>query len=288
MFNKKHKDFKLSFLLALFLGWSSMGWIDPFVDKVREGNLLYHNGKYDEALDKYVNAQINSPNIPQLDFNIADTQYKRGKYSEAAQLFEKVIKSEDVEMKVQSSFNMGNTMYRQGKMKEALECYKKTLDFIDEAEQNGSSELEFLENDAKYNYEYVERKMREEEQRQQSRNEKEQPKEEDQKKDDEQTDKNKGKDKEEQKPQKDKEPSEQESTQEKNETEKDEDISQSRKDKQKDQSLEQQLQKPENQRQMSKEEAERLLEALNQSEKEARVIKRDTQRLQHKSVGKDW
>ena len=46
-----------------------------------------------------MNAQIDSREIPQLDFNIADVQYKRGKYNEASQLFEKVIKSDDIGMK---------------------------------------------------------------------------------------------------------------------------------------------------------------------------------------------
>ena len=41
-------------------------------------------------------------------------------------------------------------------------------------------------------------------------------------------------------------------------------------------------------KQMSKEEAERLLDALNQSEKEARAMVRDKQHFQHKSVEKDW
>ena len=132
MFNKKTKGYKLSFSIVLLLSWSSLGWIDPLADKIREGNQLYQDGNYDGALDKYVNAQIDSPEIPQLDFNIADVQYKRSKYNEASQLFEKVIKSDDIGMKAKSSFNLGNTLYRQGKMKEALECYKKTVDYINE------------------------------------------------------------------------------------------------------------------------------------------------------------
>ena len=96
MFNKKNKGYKLSFSIVLLLSWSSIGWIDPLADKIREGNQLYQDGNYDGALDKYVNAQIDSPKIPQLDFNIADVQYKRGKYNEASQLFEKVIKSDDI------------------------------------------------------------------------------------------------------------------------------------------------------------------------------------------------
>ncbi len=277
----------MSFFLALLLGWSSIGWIDPLADKIREGNQLYLDGNYDGALDEYVNAQIDSPKIPQLDFNIADVQYKRGKYSEAAQLFEKVIKSDASVMKAKSSFNMGNTMYRQGKMKEALECYKKTVDCINETIST-AEELDALKNDAKYNYEFVDKKMKEQQQKQQNQDQKDKQQKEDQDKKDKQSGENKGEDKEKQKPQQDKQPPAPENKQEKNENEKDKNHGQSDKDKQKDQPQEQQQQRPQEMKQMSKEEAERLLDALNQSEKEARAMVRDTQHSQHKSVEKDW
>lgn len=284
MFCKKHKDFKFSIFLALLLCWSSIGWIDPLADKVREGNLLYHSGKYDEAFDKYVNAQINSAGMPQLDFNIANAQYKRDKYNEAAQLFEKAIKSGNLETKAKASFNMGNTFYRQGRMKEALDCYKKAVDFVDEAETREGSKLSALKDEAKYNYEYVEKKMKEQEQKQKNQGQKDQQQKEDSKKDDEQSNKNKGKDEEEQKSKEDKKQSESQNTQEKNEDKKDEPLNRHNEDK----PLEQRLPQHQEQKQMSREEAERLLDALNQSEKEARTTKRDAQRLQHKSVEKDW
>ena len=282
-----NKCYKFNFLLVLLLGWSSIGWIDPLADKVREGNQLYQDGNYDGALDKYVNAQIDSPETPQLDFNIADVQYKRGKHSEAAQLFEKVIKSDDIGMKAKSSFNLGNTLYRQGKMKEALECYKKTVDYINETTPT-PSELDALKNDAKYNYEYVEKKMKEQQQKQQNQDQKDQQQKEDQDKKDDQSGEKKGEGKEKQESQKEKQQPAPENTQEKNENKKDENHSQSDKDKQKDQPEEQQQRRPQEMKQMSKEEAERLLDALNQSEKEARAMVRDTQHFQHKSVEKDW
>ncbi len=288
IFNKKMKHCKLSFFVVVLFGGVSLGWIDPLADKVREGNKLYHATKYDEALDKYVNAQVDSPDAFQLDFNIANAQYKRNKYHEAARLYEKVFSSDDREMKAKSSFNMGNTLYRQGKMKEALEWYKKTVDFIDEIENRTGHELDTLKNDAKYNYEYVERKMQENEQKQQDQDEKDRQQEEQNENDEQQSGNNKDGEGESQESQKDKQEHGQENNGKEHKDEKEDNREQPDNEKQKDTHSGQQQPQPRGQRQMTKEEAERFLEALNHAEKETRLIKRDNQRSQHKSVEKDW
>ncbi len=307
MVNKKSKMCKFGFFVTVFLGLVSIGWIDPMADKVREGNELYHRGVYEDALDKYVNAQINSPQTTQLDFNIADTQYQRKKYDEAAQLFEKVVKSGDPELKAKASFNMGNTLYRQGKMKESMECYKKAVDYADEVKSSNDPAIDTLKNDARYNYEYVERKMKENQQKQQEQeqNEQQQKQEDEDKKEDQRPKEGKDEEKEKQEPQEPQEPQndKQEPTPEptpksdeqkkehsqeqpdKDKQEKDE----QEKNKQEGQRSEQpQPQQPQGQGQMSKEEAGRLLDALDHAEKETRQLMRDKQRLQHKSVEKDW
>ncbi|MBW7898905.1 MAG: tetratricopeptide repeat protein [Candidatus Brocadia sapporoensis] len=291
MIYRKGKIYKFGYFMTPFLIVTSLGWIDPLADKVREGNQLYHKGAYEDALDKYVDAQVHAPQVSQLDFNIADTQYQRKKYDEAARLFGKIVQSDDPEMQAKASFNMGNTLYRQGKMKEAMECYKKAVDFTDELEYKGDEAMNSLKNDARYNYEYVERKMKEDERKQQEQNQKENEQKQDtrDKKEDQHQKEDKDEEKEKNEPQNDKQEPGQKNTQKNDDDAREDKQDQSDKDKEKDQHAEQpQPMQPQGQRQMSKEEAERFLDALNHAEKETRQMLKDKQRLQHKSVEKDW
>jgi len=301
--NNKGNMRKSGFYMRVFLVLVSLGWIDPLADKVREGNELYHRGAYDDALDKYVNARIDSPPLPQLDFNIAGTQYQRKKYDEAAQLFDKVVQSGNPEMQAKASFNMGNTLYRQGKMKEAMEYYKKAVDLADGLGYKGDESIDALKNDARYNYEFVERKIKENEQKQQQQgqDQEQNQKEQDQDQNDQQQKQDDKNNKEDQRQKEDKnEEKEQDKSQQNKQEPSPENTPESdgqNKEQQahpdKNKQKEQQAQQPQptphqGQRQMSKEEAERFLDALNHAEKETRQEMRDKQRLQHKSVEKDW
>ncbi|MBF0494694.1 MAG: tetratricopeptide repeat protein, partial [Candidatus Omnitrophica bacterium] len=58
-------------------------------DKVKEGNKLYGDKKYDEALVKYNDAQIESPNSPEVFFNMGNVFYRQKKYKEAVEAYRK-------------------------------------------------------------------------------------------------------------------------------------------------------------------------------------------------------
>ncbi len=296
MFNKVKRNYGTQFFAVLLLGSLSLGWIDPTADKIREGNQSYRNGKYDEAYGRYAEIQESAPGLPQVDFNMADALYKKGKFDEAARLFQKVAGSDNTELQAKSSYNIGNTMYKQGKMKESLEWYKKALDAIEETSSPLNNDLATLRNDVKYNYEYVDKKMKEMEQKKQDKEQNEQEEDDKQKQEDKQSGKNDKDNQKDKEPQKENNPEnkedqqQQQQQQQQQDDEKKEPNQRLEKDKQKEQTGKQQQQPQPNpdQKQMTKEAAERLLDAINQSEKEARNVKKDEQKLQHRSVDKDW
>lgn len=117
--------------------------------KVKQGNRLYEKENYDEAVKKYTDAQIDMPESPELFFNIADILYKQRKFAEAEKMFEKSVPKADTGLEAKIYYNIGDCRYRQGDLRGSLDYYKKAL------------ELDPKDEDAKYNIEFVEKKIKE-------------------------------------------------------------------------------------------------------------------------------
>lgn len=111
--------------------------------KIRAGNSAYKKGKYDQALEKYREAQIAAPASPEIQYNIGDALYKTENMDEAAAAYNKALASKDKNVRGAAYYNLGNAAYRQQKIDEAVGHYKKAL------------ELNPADRDAKYNLEYI-------------------------------------------------------------------------------------------------------------------------------------
>ncbi len=125
------------------IGWGSL-W-----GKNRKGNKLYERGQYDEALKVYRDAQLESPESPQLHYNIGNALYRKRKFQEAAEEYQKALRSDQPLLQEQTYYNLGNSAYRQGKLTDAIQFYKKAL------------QLKPDDMDAKYNLEFVRKKLKE-------------------------------------------------------------------------------------------------------------------------------
>ncbi len=143
---------KLAWIILLSLFYiSTIGWIwsSPSVKKNKEAIRLYSEGKIDEALSKWRDAQIDSPDKNELHYNIGDVLHLQKKYKDALNEYEKALDSKDAAIQAKTYYNMGNTSYRMGKLPEAIGYYKKALDVNPD------------DKDAKYNIEFVRKKIKE-------------------------------------------------------------------------------------------------------------------------------
>ena len=275
IFSTKLRIFIIS-LACLFL----IGWIDPAADKNEEGRQRYNEGEYGEAISKFTDAQLHLPESDSLNFNIANTHYKIGKLPEAEKSYKDILDSKDVTLKAKANYNMGNTMYKQGKFNEALDFYKKAIKLTGKESGVNGDEIKGVREDAKYNYEFVQKKMEEMKKEQQEREEKEEQEKQEQEKQD---DQKQGEEQEE------KNPDQQEQQQQEKEQE---EQGKGNKGKQ-----EKELPPPENEKspsqpyekkEMTKEEAERILDALRQSERSARDMQEKEEESAQFMIEKDW
>ena len=125
------------FITALVLGQI----LGPVKERAtREGNERYHEGKLDEALQSYTQAQVEYPEAPELHYNIGNVQYRKGDREKALEEYTAAL-GDKSETARRASFNSGNVHYTGEKWKEAVKAYSDALR-IDPSDVDARQNLE--------------------------------------------------------------------------------------------------------------------------------------------------
>ena len=222
---------------------------------IREGNELFEKQDFEKAEVEYRKAADKKANSFEAAFNMADALYKQKKYDEALEQFSALAKQEtDKERLGEIYHNIGNTLLAMEKTDESIEAYKNSLRNRPASEQT------------KYNLEFAGHKQQQDQQNQ------------DQNKDNQDQNKDQNQDQ-----------------QDQNKDQQNKDRQDQNKDQQNknDQNKDQHQQHPQQQQgKISKEDAERLLEALQNDEKnvQEKVQKQKAQEQKAKKmkIEKDW
>ncbi len=225
-----------------------MGMAQNEKSLVRKGNRDYKKGDFSEAELQYRKSIEKNNKTQEGKFNLGDALYKQGKYDEAAGTFQNLSNEKpDKDLKAKSFYNQGNALLKAEKYQESANAYKESLKI------NPNDE------DARYNYVYALSKLRQQQQQQQ------------------QQDKNK-------KDNKDKNKDQQKNQDKKDDKKTDKNQQQNQNQQQKDQKdQKEQAQQPK----ISKEDAERMLQAVNNDEKELqkKMAKKEGARVR---IEKQW
>jgi Ca-activated chloride channel family protein len=283
-FRTKLRIFIIPLACALLIGW-----IDPASDKNEEGIRLYNEKSYDEAISKFADAQLHLQKSDLLEFNIANTHYQEGKLPEAEKAYKSALRSKNITLKAKANYNMGNTLYKQGKLNEALDFYKKAIELTGDKADKKDDEIKGIKEDAKYNYEFVQKKMEEMKKEQQERQDQEEQEKEDKEEEDKQEEQKQG-----DQPPEEKDPEDQDQKkdheQQKQDEEKEDKGNQGGQQKEQPPEAEKKesLPQPHEKREMTKEEAERILDALRQSEESAREMKEKENESAQFETEKNW
>lgn len=245
---------------------------------IREGNGLFKEQDFEKAEVEYRKAADEKNDSFEAAFNMADALYKQKKYDEALKRFSELAKKEtDKERLGEIYHNIGNTLLAMEKTGESIEAYKESLRNRPKSEET------------KYNLEFARNKEQQDQQNQQNQ----QNQNKDQNKDQNKQDQNK-QDQQDQQNKEDQNKDQQDKQDQKDQQNQDQNKQDQNKDRNKqdqDQQDQQQQAQPQEGK-ISKEDAERLLEALQNDEKnvQEKVQKQKAQEQKAKKlkIDKNW
>lgn len=122
----------------------------------------YQQGKFNEALSQYAAESEKKPKKVELQYNLGAASYKTDRFPEAAEAFQKALRTDDIPLQQQTFYNLGNTQYRLGqqtektKPEQTIQAWEQSLSSYEQA-----MKLKPDDADAKFNYEFVKKKLQE-------------------------------------------------------------------------------------------------------------------------------
>jgi len=151
--NARGCKFVLVFLPALVVFQAAFA--GPASLATDQGNRLYEQGKFDEAIKQYDQALVGSPRALEPKFNQANSYYRLDDLEQATNLYRQVAsESKDMKLVTRAKYNLGNCSFQQGskqrdsnvqkaieEMKSAIGYWRGVLD-IDPENQKAAKNIE--------------------------------------------------------------------------------------------------------------------------------------------------
>ncbi len=144
-------------VLAIALAGIGVAWGDSVPSLVREGNRLYEEGRFAEALERYRRAAEESPGLAPLHLNMGNALYRLGEFEQAYEAYRQAFAAGEAPLAQGARFNAGNTRFAQERWQEAIEQYREALTMNPE------------DGDAKRNLELAMQRLMEQQQQEQPR-----------------------------------------------------------------------------------------------------------------------
>ncbi len=150
-------------LIALcFAGTSAHA--ESTAKKVVRASARLAEGKADEALKLLLDAQVDDPANPVIQYNVGVVHEKLGHHDEAKKALEGVLSGPDAGLRARAAYNLGNVAYAEGKLDEAIERFKRALE-LDPNDGDAKKNLEIVRDELKRRIEEA-KKRQEEKQKQ--------------------------------------------------------------------------------------------------------------------------
>lgn len=131
----------IALVIAVWLTASALSWKDSASQNAEEAIELYKQKKLDEALKKITAAQLEAPNSPQLQYNLGNILYKKGKFDQARAGYQIAAQASQIKLKQAAYYNAGNASFMAGDYNGAIDNYTKAL-LLDPADESARYNLE--------------------------------------------------------------------------------------------------------------------------------------------------
>jgi Ca-activated chloride channel homolog len=126
----------------------------------------YRSGKYDNALKEFEAALQKNSTDPRLHFNAGTAAYRNQRFEQAAKHFDQTLSAPDLKLQQQAYYNLGNTLYHLGEQNP--DAAKKSEAWEQSIKRYESSlKLNPDDADARFNCDFVKKKLEELKQQQQ-------------------------------------------------------------------------------------------------------------------------
>ena len=93
----------------------------------RNGDRLYREKKYTEALPEYQKSMDVYGDDPFVNYNLGNAYFRNGKFDEAEKTYDKPVAGNDPSLRQKAFYNKGVSFSKQGKLQESITAYKNAL-----------------------------------------------------------------------------------------------------------------------------------------------------------------
>lgn len=94
---------------------------------MEEGNRLFEEGRYDEALKLYTEAQIEAPDAPETHLSIGNVLFRKGEHAKAREAYRRALAARDRSLAGSAHYNSGTASFAEGDLPEAVSRFREAL-----------------------------------------------------------------------------------------------------------------------------------------------------------------
>lgn len=126
----------------------------------------YDAGVYEQALQGFVDEQVEHPEDPDVALNLGSVHYQMKNYEDADRAFLQAALAGDDKIRGQAFYNLGNSAYRQGDLQKAVDYFRTALDSNPD-DEDAKYNLEFVRDEIRRRHEEAQKRQQEQDQQQQ-------------------------------------------------------------------------------------------------------------------------